>query len=78
MTIKELVDDVNRGEIVMINNDWYWDSEFDESTKRLIWNKIYDGKNADLLNYTYLYHPEFQMDDDESAAVTWIYLKRRS
>lgn len=73
MNVKELVDDVNRGEIVMINNDWYWD--YDEDLER--WVRVFDGKNAELLNHVFRYHPEFEMDDDEEAAVTFIYKRRR-
>jgi hypothetical protein len=74
VNVKELVDDVNRGEIVMVDNDWYWD--YNEHTRK--WERVFDGKNAELLNHVFRYHPEFEMDDDEEAAVTWVYLRKRN
>ena len=78
MTLEQVLDRVYAGEMVILNNDWYWEEYYEREDNRDIrkWRRVWTDENKDIFDYIYMNHPEIAMDDDGvKAAVIWIYLR---
>ena len=81
MTLDEVLDQVYAGEMVILNNDWYWEEEeyWEGNRKYKKWIRRWTNENDHIFNEISLnYFRDIQMDDDGVlGAVVWIYLRKR-
>ncbi len=72
MTTHEVLERVNSGEVVIVDNDWTYEYRKNELGK-WDWEQIWFGDNWKLFETLEVYHPEVTMENDERAGVMWVY-----